>query len=208
MARNRLLAAALLTTGVLTVTGAGAAYLYFTSQPAVKATHSDPHLSESAGAGMAPDQLAANLAQISSYAANRRVDPRPDQPHTGLWIELPALQISLPLREGDGSDRVPQWQALHYPGTAAPGAAGNSYVYAHGLWGMFGGLLYARSGDEVDLHDYGSGNIQVLHVSQVVGKIAWNDTHWIHTAASKPTLTLQTCVDDNVHGSRYIVQAT
>jgi hypothetical protein len=27
-------------------------------------------------------------------------------------------------------------------------------VYAHGLWGMFGGLLYARAGDEVDLHDY------------------------------------------------------
>ena len=208
MARNRLLAAALLAAGGLLVAAGAGGYLYAAGRPALQAAHPDPHLSESASAGRTPAELAANLAQISSYAANRRADPRPDQPRTGLWIEIPALQISLPVREGDGGDRVPQWQALHYPGTSAPGASGNSYVYAHGLWGMFGGLLYARTGDEVDLHDYGSGSRQVLHVSQVVGKIPWNDTRWIHATAEKPTLTLQTCVDDNVRGSRYIVQAT
>jgi LPXTG-site transpeptidase (sortase) family protein len=199
-------------TGAVMVAVAGAGYLYLTSQPAVKAGHPDPHSRAAVSATSRPlpppAELAANLTQISSYAANRRVETRPPQPHTGLWVEIPALQISLPLREGDGSDRVPQWQVLHYPGTAAPGEKGNSYLYAHGLWGMFGGLLYARAGDEVDLRDYSTGSTQVLHVSRVVGRIGWNDTRWIHAAAGQPTLTLQTCVDDNLRGSRYIVQAT
>jgi LPXTG-site transpeptidase (sortase) family protein len=210
--RTRLAVGALMATGAVMVAVAVAGYLYLTSQPAVKAGHPDPHSRAAVSATSRPlappAELAANLTQISSYAANRRVETRPPQPHTGLWVEIPALQISLPLHEGDGSDRVPQWQALHYPGTAAPGGQGNSYLYAHGLWGMFGGLLYARAGDEVDLRDYSTGSTRILHVSRVVGRIAWNDTRWIHAVARQPTLTLQTCVDDNLRGSRYIVQAT
>jgi hypothetical protein len=68
-------------------------------------------------------------------------------PRHGLWIEIPALSIALPVSPGDGSDRIPMWKALVYPGTAWPGDAGNSYVYAHAYCGMFGGLLYAGSGD-------------------------------------------------------------
>jgi LPXTG-site transpeptidase (sortase) family protein len=191
---------------------AGAGLLYVRSMGAVQAAHPDPHLHAATSATARPlpppSELATNLAQISSYAANRQIESRPPQPHVGLWVEIPALNISLPVRDGDGGDRLPQWVALHYPGTVAPGAQGNSYVYAHGLWGMFGGLLYARPGDEVILRDYSTGSTSVLRVSRVVGKIAWNDKSWIHTAASKPTLTLQTCVDDNVHGRRFIVQAT
>jgi LPXTG-site transpeptidase (sortase) family protein len=205
-------ATALVTSGVLLITAAVAGVVYVRSEPAAKVANTDPHLRSSTAATTRPlprpKELAASLAQISSYAANRPVETRPAQPHTGLWVEIPSLQISLPVREGDGGDRVPQWQAMHYPGTVAPGTQGNSYVYAHGLWGMFGGLLFARSGDEVDLRDYSTGRTQVLHVTRVVGKVAWDDTRWIHVTASQPTLTLQTCVDDNVRGSRFIVQAT
>jgi LPXTG-site transpeptidase (sortase) family protein len=210
--KNRLAATVLITVGVLMVLTASAGFLYVRSRAAVQATHPDPHLDAATGATARPlpppSELATNLAQISSYAANRQTENRPAQPRVGVWVEIPALKISLPVREGDGGDRLPQWVALHYPGTAAPGAQGNSYVYAHGLWGMFGGLLYARPGDEVDLHDYSTGSVRVLHVSRVVGKVAWNDKSWIHASASRPTLTLQTCVDDNVHGRRFIVQAT
>jgi LPXTG-site transpeptidase (sortase) family protein len=210
--RKRLAATVLLAVGTLMVLTAGAGFLYVRSMAAVQATHPDPHLKAATSATARPlpppSELATNLAQISSYAANRQTENRPPQPHVGVWVEIPALKISLPVREGDGGDRLPQWAALHYPGTVTPGAQGNSYVYAHGLWGMFGGLLYARPGDEVVLRDYSSGSVSVLHVSRVVGKIAWNDKSWIHASASKPTLTLQTCVDDNLHGRRFIVQAT
>jgi LPXTG-site transpeptidase (sortase) family protein len=194
------------------IAAAAAGLLYARDRPSATLTHADPHPLATAAATTRPlpqaSDMAAHLLQVSSYAASRPVEPRPAQPRTGLWLEIPSLQIALPVHEGDGSDRVPQWQALHYPGTAPPGAPGNSYVYAHGLWGMFGGLLFARAGDEVVLRDYGSGRTQVMHVSRVVGKVAWNDTRWIRVTVSQPALTLQTCVDDNVHGTRFIVQAS
>src|SRR5579884_1029201 len=76
---------------------------------------------------------------ISQYAAAHPSGPCAfPATRTGMWIEIPALEIDLPVREGDGSDNIPHCVALHYPGTAEPGDAGNSYLYAHGLWGMFG----------------------------------------------------------------------
>jgi len=169
----------------------------------------DPHATGATASVADPtDALAVRLRKVSNYAAGVAQEPMPPQRHEGLWIEIPSLKISLPIREGDGSDRIPQWMALHYPGTVAPGAAGNSYLYAHGLWGMFGGLLFARQGDLVELHDYGSGAVTTLHVSRVVGRTGWNDVTWIHERATAPTLTLQTCIDLDPHGDRYVVQAT
>jgi LPXTG-site transpeptidase (sortase) family protein len=206
---RRLAATALVVAGALLITVAAGSFLYLRGESDVKLSTPDPHLTgATAATARPPAALSVKLAQISSYAANRQVETRPAQPHTGLWVEIPALQIALPVREGDGSDRVPQWQALHYPGTVTPGMQGNSYLYAHGLWGMFGGLLFARSGDEVRLHDYRTGTSRVMHVTRVVGNVAWNDTRWIHVTAGQATLTLQTCVDDNLRGTRFIVQAT
>lgn len=212
MSGRRRTALILVATGLLSVGGSLAGLIAVTSRPAVELTHADPHSQASAaaspGAGVTPSST-PQPAQSSGYAANRPVQQRPSQPRTGLWIEIPSLRISLPIREGDGrGDTAPQWQALHFPGTAQPGTPGNSYLYAHGLWGMFGALLYARRGDEVDVHDYGTGQIQKLHVDRVVGRIHWNDTSWIRYRSDRPTLTLQTCVDDNQHGDRFVVQAT
>jgi LPXTG-site transpeptidase (sortase) family protein len=129
-------------------------------------------------------------------------------PRSGLWIESAALSIALPIRKGDGSDSIPQWTALVYPGTAWPGQPGNSYVYAHGYWEMFGPLLYAQRGDAISLHDYDTGVVRELHVSRVVGKVAWNDSRWLSLKTAVPTVTLQTCVDYKEKGDRYIVQLT
>jgi LPXTG-site transpeptidase (sortase) family protein len=223
MSRHRWAALILMATGLLSVGASLAGLAAARGRPAVEVTHADPHAQTSVPPGRAagpqdqvhptsapqPNDIGNQLAKISGYGANRSVSERPSQPHTGLWIEIPSLRISLPIREGDGrGETASEWVALHLAGTADPGAAGNSYIYAHGLWGMFGALLYARQRDEVDLRNYDSGQIRKLHVSRVVGRIHWNDTHWMHYRAERPTLTLQTCVDDNQHGDRFIVQAS
>lgn len=199
---RRLLARLLLASGMALSLGAVVGIATTRSQPSERLLHADPH------ASAAPGDPASMLSTISSYAAGVPEQPAPVQVHRGLWIEVPSLKIGLPIREGDGGNQIPQWVALHYPGTAAPGAPGNSYLYAHGLWGMFGGLLFARPGDEVDLHDYTAGTVRAMHVSRVVGRTRWNDTSWIHQRTSAPTLTLQTCIDLDVHGDRFVVQVT
>jgi LPXTG-site transpeptidase (sortase) family protein len=199
--RRRAAAACLLVLGILMVLCAAAALRSVAARPAVEAAHPDPH------GGGRPD-AGSSLARISGYAADHGVEKRPEQLRSGLWVELPSLQVALPIREGDGGDRFPQWVAMHYPGTARPGAPGNSYLYAHGLWGMFGGLLYARVGDQVIVRDYPAGSTMTLRVSRVVGRVRWNDTSWINRRAAEPTLTLQTCVDDSPTGDRFVVLAT
>jgi LPXTG-site transpeptidase (sortase) family protein len=201
--RRRLAAAVLIFTGSAILLAAAGGLVLSRSVAPIEVAHPDPHRGHAANAA----KLASDLSRISGYAAATRTDPRPPEARTGRWIEIPVLHVALPIREGDGSDHVPQWVALHYPETPRPGAPGSSYLYGHGLWGMFGGLLYARVGDEVDLHDYSTGALQVLHVSRVVGRIRWDDISWIHRRASRPTLVLQTCVDDDVHGARFVVQA-
>jgi LPXTG-site transpeptidase (sortase) family protein len=146
---------------------------------------------------------------ISAYAASYGPSSTmSDAPRTGLWIEVPALSFALPIREGDGSDHIPDWVALHYPGTAAPGNAGNSYLYAHGLRGMFGTLLLAKDGEAVMLHDYTTGIVRTMHISRVVGRTRWNDVSWITTFSGVPMLTLQTCVGAETQSDRWVVQVT
>jgi LPXTG-site transpeptidase (sortase) family protein len=153
------------------------------------------------------DDLLAQLP-LSPYAQSHPAPERPPQPRQGLWLEIPALDVALPVQNGDGSDRIPYWVALRYPGTADPGTAGNSYLYAHGIRGMFGALLLAHQGDDVLVHDYTASTVKTFHVSRVVGKVRYNDLTYIRLHSTQPTLTLQTCVDDNVRGDRFIVQAT
>lgn len=152
-------------------------------------------------------QLATRLDDISPYAQTHKAPPRPPQPLQGLWIQIPSEGISLPVVPGDGSDRIPYWEALVYPGTAPPGSPGNSYVYAHGIWGMFGGLLFAQAGDRIYLRNYSTGHVQAFVVSKVVGRVRYNDTRWLSEVSPTPLLTLQTCVGWDATGDRYIVQA-
>jgi LPXTG-site transpeptidase (sortase) family protein len=198
---------------VLVVATAGGIAHYETT-PTPVLGHADPHLSGPTAivqrALSGSDGLIAALpgasgapAEAAPPAAVQGVAPR-----RGLWIEMPGLSIALPIQKGDGSNNIPQWKALVYPGTAWPGEAGNSYLYAHGYWEMFGPLLYAQPGDLAELHNYDTGVVRDLHVSRVVGRVAYNDSKWLALKTAVPTVTLQTCVDYNPKGDRYIVQLT
>jgi LPXTG-site transpeptidase (sortase) family protein len=173
--------------------------------------HRDPHAT--GPSAVAQDVLSASDAVLAAVAGAQPAAASspptgvasPPARH-GVWIEIPALAVALPVARGDGSDRIPMWQALVYPGTAWPGDAGNSYLYAHGYWGMFGGLLYAKVGDRASIHDYDTGRQVEMRVTRVVGRVAYNDTHWLAQPTKVPTLTLQTCVDYNPKGDRFIVE--
>lgn len=179
---------------------AAAGIYAYESTPPVYLQHPDPR---AAGADALVQQVVAPLGGVTQPS----VSARPAQARQGTWIEIPSLKVALPIHEGDGSNNIPDWQAMHYPGTAAPGRAGNSYLYAHGLWGMFGGLVYAHAGDTVLLHDYDTGTTRTFHVVNVVGRVAYNDRAWLRYTYAVPTLTLQTCVDFNPEGDRFIVIA-
>lgn len=145
---------------------------------------------------------------ISAYAATHTASGSLPAVRTGLWIEIPSLDIALPVRAGDGSNNIPDWVALHYPGTPDPGNVGNSYLYAHGLRGMFGTLLFAKGGEAVTLHNYSTGTEQAMHITRVVGRVRYDDSSWIDTPSSVPMLTLQTCIGPDLNTDRWIVEAT
>ena len=189
----------------------GAGLYVFATTPAVMLQHRDPHPGSS-NAGLS--DVIAPLINVSSEppaASPPPVAPAPAAAQvpqrSGLWIEAPALHIALPLVQGDGSDQIPQWVALVYPGTAQPGSPGNSYIYAHGYWEMFGGLLYARVGDAVYLHDYSTGSVVTFRINRVIGRTNAADVSWIKWRSSLPVLTLQTCTGYSPTSDRYIVQA-
>ena len=198
--------------GALIVAVSSAALIYQAVTPAPILGHPDPH-----GDGILAQvpglQAIEGLGSSPAPATTRNHMPAPTAvalpPRTGVWIEMPALGIALPVLKGNGSvNNIPLWKAFVYPGTSWPGKPGNSYIYAHGQWGMFGNLLYARVGDTGYIHDYGTGKVQTFHVSRVVGQVAYNDARWLQYQAGRPTLTLQTCVDWTPKGKRFVVQLT
>lgn len=194
--------------GVAAMLLAGAGLYVFATTPAVMLQHPDPHAGSSN----------LGLSDVLSPLINVGVPPAASPPaaapaaaqvpqRSGLWIEAPALNMALPLVQGDGSDQIPKWVALVYPGTAQPGSPGNSYIYAHGYWEMFGGLLYARVGDAVYLHDYSTGSVVTFRINRVIGRTNAADVSWIKWQSSSPVLTLQTCTGYSPTSDRYIVQA-
>ena len=196
--------------GAVIVAVSSAALIYQAVTPAPILGHPDPH--GDGIAGWLPGLAAMAPSPTSGPVGARNGGPAPSPvpvpvPRTGLWLEIPALGIALPLEKGDGSvSNIPLWKALVYPGTSWPGKPGNSYIYAHAQWGMFANLLYARVGDTGYVHDYATGRMQTFHVTRVVGEIPWNDGTWLHYQSSRPTLTLQTCKDWTLKGNRYVVQ--
>lgn len=200
--------------GVLLTAGGLYLTVFALRAPTVMLDHAPPaDRSSGVPAVLVPliSRLPARLAPGTALSLNApKAPPRAaaaERRH-GTWIDIPGLGVDLPVHDGVLGGPIPYWAALRYPGSSAPGDAGNSYLYAHGLWGMFGGLIWARVGDPVYIHDYDSGKVLTFHVSRVVGEVRWDDFRWIHAGSSRPMLTLQTCVDYDPHGDRWIVQAT
>ena len=185
--------------GLLTIAIAVVAAVQYSHTPAILLEHPAAPQAPSSGRALTPyEEAHLTSASCPAIAVAAR---------TGVWIEIPSLGVALPIIEGDGSNNIPDCKALHYPGTAPAGQPGNSYLYAHGLWGMFGELLYAHVGEAVLIHDYTTGTVQTLHISRLVGNVPWNDTSLIHVVSHTPLLTLQTCVGADLHSDRWVVQA-
>ena len=208
--------------GVMIVVVSTAALIYNAVTPAPILGHPDPHgdglaaveqgLQAAISAPSPGGSVASRAAPAAASAHAPAATAVPVVPRTGVWIEIPVLNIALPLAKGNGGStnaaNIPLWKAFVYPGTVWPGRPGNSYIYAHAQWGMFANLLYARVGDAGYIHDYGSGKVLTFHVSRIVGQVGYNDGTWLHYQANRPTLTLQTCMDWKPTGNRYIVQLT
>ena len=131
-----------------------------------------------------------------------------------MRVRIPRLGIDLPLQEGDvardvpnGSNggATPEGAAFHLPGTAVPGHAGNSYLYAHARIGMFLNLWQARLGDEVQVLTASGQTLRYI-VSEVHPSVSSADVSWTQPTPDE-RLTLQTSTGPTPAYPRFIVVA-
>lgn len=133
---------------------------------------------------------------------------------------IPSLNIEAPIKYGEeiNEDRFQELLregAVHYPGTALPGAAGNVYIFGHSSdspWSpgrykiIFALLPRVQKGAEVYISD-NDGNkyiYKVLEEGRAVGK---NDLSVLEQDRSKKLLTLQTSYPVGTSLKRYVVVA-
>ena len=128
----------------------------------------------------------------------------------GYRIQMARLGIDLPIAEGDlyrdtVEQQTPENLAFHFPGTAIPGAVGNSYIYAHARRGMFLTLWNARIGDEVKITTPAGGELKFV-VTDVYRSVPPADTSWLQPTDVE-RLTLQTSTGPNREDPRFVVIA-
>jgi LPXTG-site transpeptidase (sortase) family protein len=119
-------------------------------------------------------------------------------------LRLDRLGIDLDLVEGDGVT-VPEGAAAHYPGTAWPGEASNTYLYAHAREGHFLELWQVRSGDLVEM-DMADGSVASYRVTEIHPVVEWDALEYLAPSSSE-RLTLQTCLTYDDTAPRFIVIA-
>jgi LPXTG-site transpeptidase (sortase) family protein len=152
-----------------------------------------------------PATRAAPTVALASAAPT----PLPPIP-PGYRIQIPRLEIDLPILEGDVERDTVQLQtpenfAFHLPGTAIPGKGLNSYLYAHARRGMFLALWNARVGDEVWISTPDGRAMRYL-VTEVHPQVRPDDVQWA-TPTPPDRLTLQTSTGPNPGDPRFVVIA-
>jgi sortase family protein len=160
--------------------------------------------SPSAGATAEPTASVGAATVVLTPAPT--IGPIPD----GYRVGLPRLGIDLPIAEGDVErdvvvQKTPENFAFHFPGTAIPGTAGNSYIYAHARQGMFLALWNARVGDQVSITTPGGAAIKFV-VTEVHPRVPPGDTSWLQPSQDE-RLTLQTSTGPNREDPRFVVVA-
>ena len=128
----------------------------------------------------------------------------------GYRIQIPRLGIDLPIAEGDivrdiELQKTPVNFAFHLPGTAIPGEASNTYLYAHARTGMFLSLWKALPGDEVFIS---TPDLKVLKyvIVETHPRVAYDDVSWVQPTSSE-RLSLQTSTGPNPNDPRYLAVA-
>jgi len=164
-----------------------------------------------AGMGSASPRVSLPFAaSTATPAATTSAAPRAQPIAPGYRVQIPRLRIDLPLAEGDVSrdidlQQTPEGYAFHLPGTAIPGAGGNTYLYAHARTGMFLALWNAKVGDEVFVS---TPDLRALTyvVSEVHPRVAPDDVSWVQPTATE-RLTLQTSTGPDPSDPRFVVIA-
>ena len=151
-------------------------------------------------------RASATFAPTVSATPAPTIGPIPD----GYRIQMPRLGIDLAIAEGDlyrdtVEQQTPENFAFHFPGTAIPGAIGNSYIYAHARRGMFLTLWNARIGDEVKITTPAGGELTFV-VTDVYRSVPPADTSWLQPSDVE-RLTLQTSTGPNREDPRFVVIA-
>ena len=128
----------------------------------------------------------------------------------GYRIQIPRLGIDLPIAEGDivrdiELQKTPVNFAFHLPGTAIPGEASNTYLYAHARTGMFLSLWKALPGDQVFIS---TPDLKVLQyvIVETHPRVAYDDVSWVQPTSSE-RLSLQTSTGPNPNDPRYLAVA-
>lgn len=119
-------------------------------------------------------------------------------------IQIPRLDIDLPIVEGDGIT-APMGVAAHFPGTAWPDAGSNTYLYGHAQEGMFLRLWDARLGDEI-LLTLVDGSTRCFRVDEIRPETPWNDISVLLPTPDE-RLTLQTSTSFTPTAPRFVVVA-
>lgn len=131
----------------------------------------------------------------------------------GARIVIARLDIDLPLAWGDVTRDVPrdgyagatpERFALVFPGSALPGAGGNTYIYAHARVGMFLSLWAVRQDDVVLLT--WPDTVLRYSVARVVGRVDPSDVTWLDPTGPE-RLTLQTSTGRSPSDPRFVVIA-
>jgi hypothetical protein len=148
----------------------------------------------------------ATTTAAGSTTVASAIVPIPD----GYRIRMARLGIDLPIAEGDlyrdtVQQQTPENFAFHFPGTAIPGAVGNSYLYAHARRGMFLSLWNARLGDDVTITTPAGIELK-FKVTEIPGKVPPGDTSWLKPSSDE-RLTLQTSTGPNPQDPRFVVIA-
>jgi LPXTG-site transpeptidase (sortase) family protein len=119
-------------------------------------------------------------------------------------IIVPAGLIDIPVIEGDGL-HIPLFKAMHYPGTAAPGAGSTSLFYAHARTGMFVGLWKLHTGDEIRVVR-ADGSVLRYTVHEI-RQVPWNDVDILRPTQFEQ-IVLLTCTTYSPYDPRFVVFGT
>lgn len=161
-----------------------------------------------------PDaQPSPTLATSAPPTPGVTITPTPGAPEPipeGYRVRVPRLGIDLAIREGVVQRDVEQQQtpedfAFHLPGTAFPGRAGNTYLYAHARRGMFLSLWDAKVGDLVEITTP-AGAVLAYEVTEVMPRVPPTDVS-VAMPTEDERLTLQTSTGPSPGDPRFVVIA-
>jgi LPXTG-site transpeptidase (sortase) family protein len=156
-----------------------------------------------------PLVISSTIAPATGAAPPATRDPNTPIPQ-GYRIQIPRLQIDLPIAEGDVTrdvdlGKTPEGFAFHLPGTSIPGLGSNTYLYAHARTGMFLTLWNAQAGDQVFIS---TPDVRALRyvIAEVHPRVPPEDVSWVQPTPTE-RLTLQTSTGPNPTDPRFVVIA-